>query len=287
MIGRLQSWWQETTGTGPTPISDVLWHDVTRRLPFLHGLYADELQRLRDLCQQFLSEKTFTAADGFELSDEICLSIAAQGCLPILNLGLEWYRGWHGIIVYPDEFVIPRETMDDNGVVHRYEEVAAGEAWDGGPLIVSWSDAQMTDAEYNVVIHEFAHKIDMLNGDADGCPPLPHNDSLHLQKNQSNATWQAVWSAAYQDFCGRVDDAPTVVFKDENGDEFEELELDSALDPYAAEAAGEFFAVASEVFFTAPAALKHEYPAVYEQLTLLYRQNPVVRLPAHTDRQSS
>ena len=277
MISRLQRWWRKTTGSGsPAPFSDALWSDVTRRLPFLQGLDTEESQRLRHLCQLFLSTKTFTAADGFELSDEICLSIAVQGCLPILNLGLDWYAGWNGIIVYPDEFVIPRESMDDYGVVHRYEEIAAGEAWGGGPLIVSWSDAQMTDAEYNVVIHEFAHKIDMLNGDADGCPPL--------QKNQSSATWRTVWSAAYQDFCRRVDESPMSIFEDENGDEFEEFELDSALDPYAAEAPGEFFAVVSEMFFAAPAALLLEYPAVYEQLKLLYRQNPVARLPVQVGR---
>jgi hypothetical protein len=109
----------------------------------------------------------------------------------------------------------------------------------------------------------------MLNGDADGCPPL--------QKNQSKATWQRVWRKAYEDFCRRVDEAPLAIFEDENGDEFEEAQLDSALDPYAAEAPGEFFAVASEVFFTAPAALQAEYPEIYAQLALLYRQDPVSR----------
>ena len=262
MIGRLKSWWQ---GKQPEPIPDALWDATLARMPFLHGLDGDERQRLRSLCGDFLHDKEFSAPDDFELNDEICLSIALQGCLPILNLGLEWYRGWNGIVVYPDEFVIPRETMDEDGVVHRYDEVAAGEAWGAGPLIVSWSDAQMTEGEYNVVIHEFAHKIDMLNGDADGCPPL--------QKNQSKATWQRVWRSAYEDFCRRVDAAPLVLFEDENGEEFEETELDSALDPYAAEAPGEFFAVTSEVFFTAPAALQAEYPDIYAQLALFYRQD--------------
>lgn len=266
MIGRLQAWWKSPR---PAPVPDHLWQAAIDRLPFLGGLDNNELARLRSLCQDFLLQKEFVAAEGFQLTDEICLSIALQGCLPILNLGLDWYRGWDGIIVYPDEFVIPRETMDEDGVVHRYEEIAAGEAWDGGPLIISWSDAQMTKGEYNVVIHEFAHKIDMLNGNADGCPPL--------QKNQSNATWRSIWQWAYEDFCRRVDHAPLGIFEDENGEEFEDIELDSVLDPYAAEAPGEFFAVTSEVFFTAPAALRIEYPDLYAQLVLFYQQDPAAR----------
>ena len=268
MIGRILAWWKKSAE--PAPIPDALWTAVVSRLPFLGGLTADEMARLRKLCGDFLASKKFNAANDLALDDEICLSIAVQGCLPILNLGLDWYRGWDGIVVYPDEFVIPRELMDEDGVVHRYDEVAAGEAWHGGPLIVSWSDAQMTEGEYNVVIHEFAHKIDMLNGDADGCPPL--------QADQNKADWQRIWRAAYEDFCRRVDAAPLAVFEDEHGDEFEDLDLDSALDPYAAEAPGEFFAVASEVFFTAPAALAAEYPELYAQLVLFYRQNPASRL---------
>lgn len=253
-----------------SPIPDALWNQVCGSLPFLQLLSADEKNRLRLLCQQFLAEKEFNAADGFALDDRICLSIAVQGCLPILNLGLDWYRGWHGIVVYPDEFVIPRETVDEDGVVHRYDEIAAGEAWGGGPLILSWTDAQMTDGEYNVVIHEFAHKIDMLNGEPDGSPPL--------QKNMRHATWRDIWQRAYDDFCRRVDAAPAEIFIDETGEEFEELQLDSALDPYAAEAPAEFFAVASEVFFTAPLALNAEYPELYEQLSLLYQQDPASRI---------
>lgn len=266
MIGALIRAWCRPR---PTGIPDDLWHSTVSSLPFLNGLTDEETQRLRILTGDFLAEKEFNAGEGIELTDGICLSIAVQGCLPILNLGIDWYSGWRGIVVYPDEFVIPRETMDENGVVHRYDEIAAGESWGGGPLIVSWRDAQMTDGEYNVVIHEFAHKIDMLNGDADGCPPL--------QKNQDNATWQRLWGSAYEDYCRRVDEAPNALFTDDEGEEFEELDLDSALDPYAAEAPAEFFAVASEVFFTAPQALRVEYPDIYQQLALLYRQDPAGR----------
>ncbi|MCL2830357.1 MAG: zinc-dependent peptidase [Betaproteobacteria bacterium] len=232
-------------------ISGDLWQK-TLELPFLAALCDEEKERLHALLIQFLSEKEFTAAGGLELDDEICLSIAAQGCLPILNLGLEWYRGWVGIIVYPDEFVIPRTVEDEDGIVHEYTEVASGEAWDGGPLLISWQDAQMAGSGYNVVIHEFAHKIDMLSGAANGMPPL--------HGNMSRALWRSVFEAAYQDFCRRVDD---------------EEEVD--IDPYASEHPSEFFAVISESFFEDPELVAREYPALYEQLAAFYRQDPLAR----------
>jgi Mlc titration factor MtfA (ptsG expression regulator) len=105
--------------------------------------HDDEQLRLRALAEDFLAEKEFTAAGGLELSDAICVSIAAQGCLPILELGLDYYRGWVGVIVYADEFIIPRSVEDEFGVVHEYQELASGEAWEGGPLLISWRDAQM------------------------------------------------------------------------------------------------------------------------------------------------
>lgn len=267
MIGALTSLFGKKT---PRAIPDELWRTLIEGLPFLDGLSDDEATRLRQLTGEFLVSKTFTGAEGLTLTDEICLSIATQGCLPIMNLGLDWYAGWHGVIVYPDEFVIPREITDEHGIVHRYDEVAAGESWGGGPLIVSWRDAQMTDGEYNVVIHEFAHKIDMLNGEADGCPPL--------QKKQAVAAWRDDWRTAYVDFCRRVDSAPITTYVGEDGQPYEDIELISVIDPYAAEATAEFFAVTSELFFTAPWELRDEYPVIYSHLAQLYRQDPSTRL---------
>jgi MtfA peptidase len=240
-------------------IPDALWQQVVGRMPFLAGLTAEEMDRLRALTQEFLQEKEFSASAGFHLDDEICLSIAVQGCLPILNLGLSWYRGWHGIIVYPDEFVIPRQTMDEDGIVHAYDEIAAGEAWSDGPVLISWQDAEMSGAGYNVVIHEFAHKLDMLKGDSDGLPPL--------HKNMSRAAWLRAFDAAYAALCDEVDSA---------GD----AEPECFLDPYAAEHPAEFFAVASEAFFETPHELREIYPAVYEQFVLFYRQDPAARRAA-------
>ena len=160
-------------GRKTAAIPDDLWNVTVMSLPFLEVLGYDERVQLKALAESFLASKEFSTAGGLELSDEICVSIAAQGCLPILKLGLSAYRDWVGIIVYPDEFVVRRQIEDDSGVVHEFDDVLAGEAWEGGPLIVSWHDVKMAGDGYNVVIHEFAHKLDMLNGEADGVPPLP------------------------------------------------------------------------------------------------------------------
>ena len=255
MIGNLFDWLRNRQE--PAPVPEALWQAVVAALPFLAALSDEEQVRLRSLAEDFLAEKEFTAAGGLELSDAICVSIAAQGCLPILNLGLEYYRGWVGVIVYADEFIIPRSVEDEFGVVHEYQELASGEAWDGGPLLISWRDAQMAGTGYNVVIHEFAHKLDMLNGDANGIPPL--------HAGISHTDWQQVLLASYRHFCTVVDQA-------EDGGE------ETTFDPYAAENPGEFFAVMSEAFFETPDVLQAEYTALYENLVGFYRQDPASRL---------
>ena len=174
----------------------------------------------------------------------------------ILELGLDWYRGWTGIVVYPGDFRVRRSEMDEDGVVHEWDDELAGEAMPGGPVVLSWPDveasADFEDSGMNLVIHEFAHKLDMRDGDANGCPPLdPPLDPR---------AWKATLSAAYDDFCARVD-------RDE----------DTAIDPYAADSPAEFFAVLSEVFFAAPRTLLDDYPGVYRQLAAFYRQDPAAR----------
>ncbi|MDS4013731.1 MAG: zinc-dependent peptidase [Candidatus Accumulibacter sp.] len=254
MIDKLLAWWRNRPLTAPIP--DRVWQRVVGSLPFLAVLNGEEQERLRRLTREFLSKKEFTPVGGVALNDEMCVSIAAQGCLPILELGLDYYRGWVGMIVYPDEFVIPRSVEDEFGVVHEYDERASGEAWSGGPLLISWRDAQMAGSGYNVVIHEFAHKLDMLNGEADGVPPLP--------AGLSRSDWEGVLLAAYEDFAARVEAA--------HGDV-----ADLPFDAYAAENRGEFFAVMSEAFFEVPLVLRSEYPALYAQLATFYRQDPAAR----------
>jgi len=244
-------------------IDDALWRRATARLAFL-----PHAPKLRELALLLLAEKEFAATHGLEITDEMRLSIAAQACLPILELGLDWYRGWRGIVVYPGDFRVRRTEVDEDGVVHEWDDELAGEAMPGGPVVLSW-DALARDTEINVVIHEFAHKLDMRNGDPNGFPPL------HAGMNR--AAWKQAFSEAYRDFCAKVDAAERLASRRM------QAALDALpIDPYAAESAGEFFAVASEAFFEAPEALGPAYPAVYEQLRLFYRQDPAARLAAVT-----
>jgi Mlc titration factor MtfA (ptsG expression regulator) len=222
-------------------IDDALWLSSTRNIPRVDA-------RLRELVLLFLAEKQFTGVQGLEITDAIRVSIAAQACLPILELGLDWYSGWTGIVVYPGDFRVRRETLDEDGVVHEYDDELAGEAFPGGPVVLSW-DAAAHDPDMNVVIHEFVHKLDMLNGQADGVPPL--------HAGMSRTRWVEVFEEAYEGFCDAV-----------------ERGRDTWLDPYAAEHLSEFFAVVSEEFFRDPRETRRRYPDVYEQLKLFYRQDP-------------
>jgi MtfA peptidase len=185
------------------------------------------------------------------VSDAMRVSIAAQACLPILELGLDWYAGFSGIVVYPGDFRVRRTETDKDGVVHEWDDELAGEAMPGGPVVLSW-DATANDPAINVVIHEFAHKLDMLNGEADGLPPL--------HAGMDRAAWGVAFREAYEGFCDAV----------ERGKE-------TWLDPYAAEHPSEFFAVISEAFFEDAAETRRRYPDVYDQLKLFYRQDPLSR----------
>lgn len=236
-------------------LDEALWQHVTRGLPFLQGLTDEERQRLKDCAVLFLGEKEMHGARGFVLTDAVRLSIAVQACLPILNLGMDAYEGWVGIVIYPGEFKVHRAEMDPSGVVHEYDDELSGEAWPGGPVILSWQDVKLGASGYNVVIHEFAHKLHMSRGDMDDFPP-PH---AHMDPER----WLAAWDAAYDEFCAQVDRG-----------------MDTVIDPYASEQPAEFFAVLSEAFFTLPRAVRSIYPELYAQLALYYKQDPAARLPA-------
>lgn len=248
--------WRERRVLRTAALPDSLWRDACDALPFLAHYTGDELARLRDLAVLFLDAKSIIGAQGHEVTPLQRTIIAIQACVLVLNLDLALYDGFENIVVYPGEFIPGGEYEDEYGVVHRQEAALAGEAMERGPVVLSWPDvaasADWDEAQMNLVIHEFAHKIDMQDGAANGCPPLPDV--------ASRRSWQAVMRAAYGDFVKRVD----------RGE-------DTAIDPYAAESAGEFFAVLSEVFFAEPSLLREEYPAVYREFTRFYRQDPAAR----------
>jgi Mlc titration factor MtfA (ptsG expression regulator) len=253
------------------PIDAAVWRSATSKWLFMRGLGAEDNGRLKDLAERFLAGKHFSGTHGMEVTEQMRVVIAAQACILVLELGAEWYEGWSEIIVYPGQFAPEREVMDEDGVVHVTHDPMAGEAWLGGPVVLSYEDVALAADEeqrvpgYNVVIHEFAHKLDMRSGDPNGFPPL--------HRGMSRSDWKQAFSAAYDDFCRRVDAA------DRLPPHRAQAALDALpIDPYGSETAGEFFAVVSEAFFETPELLAPAYPAVYGQLRLFYRQDPLARI---------
>ncbi len=255
----------------PAEISPTLWREATHDWLFMRGLTPAEGERLRAICGEFLAGKHFSGTHELEISDRMQVEIAAQACILVLEIGLEWYDGWSEVIVYPSQFAPEREEVDEAGVVHLTRDPMAGEAWLGGPVILSYEDVASAADEasrvdgFNVVIHEFAHKLDMRSGDPNGFPPL-HRD-------MDAAEWKAAFLEAFEHFGGAVDAADSLP-----DHRVEEALAQLPLDPYAAESASEFFAVASEAFFETPELLEPAYPRVYDQLRRFYRQDPLARL---------
>ncbi len=266
-------------------IADDLWQQALARLPYAAALGAADRARLRALCEQLLARKEMAAGADLELTAAIQVQIAVQACLPILNLGIDWYRGWTSIVVYPSEFVAPRRVTDDDGVVHEYDEPISGEAWEGGPLVVSWhaTDDEATPGgwSHNVVIHEFTHKLDMLNGDADGLPPFDRN--LHPQLDARR--WRATLADAFERFGAELDLIESELPADVDPDsaEADAYYAHLPLDPYAAQDEGEFFAVSSEQFFVDPERLARAFPDWYELLVQFFCQDPRARAAARAE----
>ena len=229
-------------------LPDALWSGTLARYPFLAARPAEERERLRALSAEFLARKEFHGANGLQITDEIALAVAAQAVLPVLHLGLSWYDDFVGIVVHPEEVVARRTEMDDSGVVHAWNEVLAGEAMEGGPVMLNWRDVahagHSADAGFNVVIHEFVHKIDMRDGVPDGCPPLP--------SRRAREHWRRTMGEAYERF------REAVVMAERFGAER------PWLDDYGASAIDEFFAVACEAYFVNRERFTQEFPALVE-----------------------
>jgi len=253
VLGRIRTWLRRRR-LDRARIPDAEWAATTVKLPVLAGLNTEELARLRDLASLFLREKTLEPAGGLALAPDMGPLIAAQACLPILNLGLDYYRGWHSVILYPEGFLAHHEYTDPIGLVHSLHRPLIGEAWERGPVILSWADIVDALAEpgLNVVIHEMAHKLDMLTGEVNGLPPL--------HRGMSVREWSRAFNVAFRRLCRQVDRG-----------------LPTALDPYAADSPGEFFALISEAFFETPGMVNNVYPDVYRQLQAFYRQDPLAR----------
>lgn len=233
----------------PPALPDAsLWLGACARAPWLAHLDATRDLRLQQLTARFLHDKTISPVDGLALTDTDRTVLAALCCLPLLEFGAQGLAGWHELVVYPDAFRVNRTHMDAAGVLHEWDDELIGEAWEAGPLILSWADVQADLADPQagccVAVHEMAHKLDALDGVLDGTPPLPR-------------AWQREWAHDFQHSFDRFSALVT------GGEETD-------IDPYAAESPEEFFAVCSEYHFSAPGTLQAQMPAVAAHLARLY-----------------
>jgi hypothetical protein len=231
------------------------WREILKqRVPYVRTLPADLQLQLKRHIQVFIAEKTFIGCDGLRITDEMRVTIAAQACLLILNRARGYYPKLREILVYPGSFVVEREHTDGIGVAHHARQVLSGESWEHGQVVLSWHDtlegAAIPDDGQNVVIHEFAHQLDQETGFANGAPVLPRRDQY--------ARWSQVLGAEFRHLQSAASEREDSLFSD-----------------YGASDPAEFFAVISEVFFEQPARMAQEHPALYQELALFYRLDPL------------
>lgn len=264
--------WRTARALRRKAIADADWHELVQTLPFLADHDVQALAHLRLLCSLFLDSKQFTGAHGFVVTDQMALLVAAQACLPLLYLAapaqpwraLDWYRDFVGVVIQPSEVVAPRRALDDAGVLHGYTEIIRGEAMEGGPVMLSWPDVQQAGQQArqgcNLVIHEFAHKLDMRDGVANGCPPLPAGFLGHSRSATAHQLWRTSWEQAYQGFCEQV------VLHQRFGAPA------PWLDSYGATAPEEFFAVCCEAYFVNRQAFARDFPSLLTMLDGFFRR---------------
>lgn len=223
-------------------------------LPVLAGIPFDEQDSLRRLAVLFLRDKRFYGARGFVPDAWMCTRIAIEAALLVRNVGLDRYAGFRTIVLYADTFIARHEEHDEDGLVHVAEEVMGGESWEDGPVILSWADLEGADSEGgNLVLHEFAHKLDMENGGADGYP--------RLVRGMQRRDWTEAFTSAFHTASQRADAGQ-----------------DAGIDEYALESPAEFFSMTVEAFFMNPAHLQRTFPAVHGQLLTLLGEPPRARL---------
>ena len=205
--------------------------------------------------QVFLAEKKFEGCAGLELDDEIRVTIAAQACLLLLHRDTDYFPDLEVILVYPHTYVAKTSTSFGGGLSVADQQARLGQSA-SGVVVLAWDAVRRgaTDVHdgHNVTLHEFAHQLDQEDGVADGAPVLG--------KRAMYTAWARVLGA---EFTQLVDD----VDKHRRSD----------IDEYGATNPAEFFAVVTEMFFEKPVALQHRHPALYEQLSLFYRQDPAAR----------
>ena len=253
-MGWLRKWRRSRAARRYRP-SAAAWARAEAALPRLRRLDPRQRERLGVTAAAFIDEKRFEGLGDVTLEEPVIGAIALQAAVPVLELGLDWYAPWTTVLLYPAGFVARHEYEDEDGIVHVDEGPLIGEAWEGGPLVLSVEDALEPDPGTCVVIHECAHKLDMGQGSVNGLPPLPRGMSV--------GEWSAALEPAFRSLGAEVARTEDLAEEGEGGREL-------PLDPYAAEDPGEFFAVVSETYFTDPRRLRRAYPAVHGQLVRFY-----------------
>jgi MtfA peptidase len=213
-------------------------------------LPRDDRAELRRRIQVFLAEKRFEALGGLEMNDEVRVTVAAGACLLLLHRGDDYYPALSSILVYPTSYRVHSRVHSADGMVTESDQVRAGEAWIAGTVVLSWRDVQRgIEHGHNVVLHEFAHQLDMQDRDANGAPLLP------------DAGMYAAWARVLADEYARLQQAV-------------DRHEPTLMDAYGSQSPAEFFAVATETFFEKPADLRDGHPELYDQLRSFYRQDP-------------
>ncbi len=239
------------------PFPDSWLAHIDKNVPHYQFLAPTEQAQLRDDLRVFVAEKNWEGCAGLQITEEMKVTIAAQACLMTLGLEGDPLRGVLSILVYPSGYRVPEERSYE-GWSLAGETPRLGESWYRGPVILSWSevrrDSRHPGEGRNLVWHEFAHQIDMLDRSTNGTPPLA--DPAQRRR------WHEVMTAEYQQL---IQDA--------------EQGRATLLDTYGASSEAEFFAVATECFFDCPVELRAEHPPLYDLLREYYRQDPAARMP--------
>ncbi len=229
------------------------WVEILERnVPIYRLMPAPLRAQLHGHVHVFLDEKVFIGCGGLVMSDEIRLTIAAQACLLLLNRITDYYPGFTTILVYPDTY-LAREVVRDGMLESVEEQARSGESWHRGPVVLSWEDvlrrADDGHAGENVVLHEFAHKLDEENERLDGLPLLADRSQY--------APWSEVFNREFESLKRSVERGESTL-----------------LDDYGAESPTEFFAVVTETFFERPRELSAGHPQLYEQLRRFFNLDP-------------
>ncbi|MBL3558935.1 MULTISPECIES: zinc-dependent peptidase [Marinobacter] len=229
------------------------WQKTLRaQVPVYEKLPRELRNRLEQHVQLFLAEKSFYGCDGFEVNETVRLTIAGHACLLIVARNFSDFDEVSSILVYPDAYHV-REVESDGIIVSESNQIRAGEASSRGQVVLAWAECEEgavnPSGHHNVILHEFAHQLDYLDGTADGAPPLSGEQAQH---------WQETMTRAYEHLRQSL-----------------RHHRKPWLDPYGATEPAEFFAVLTEAFFQQPDHLKEEQPEVFEALQGFYRLDPV------------